>query len=149
MLGFGDKAVELFRMINPIEHARTKETASKYKVEPYIIAADIYGQRNLAGRGGWTWYTGSSSWMYEAGIHYILGLTINKGYLSIKPCIPTTWKEYKIHYKYGDSIYNIIVKNASSKNTGVETMIVDGMIIDGKKIKLENDSRVHNVEIIM
>ena len=149
MLGFGDKALELFRMINPIEHARTKEAASKYKVEPYVVAADIYGAENLAGRGGWTWYTGSSSWMYEAGIRYILGLTIEKGYLSIKPCIPTNWKEYKIHYKYGNSMYNIIVKNQNEKNIGVETMIVDNMVIDEKKIKLEDDNRVHNVEIIM
>ena len=70
MLGFGDKATELFRMINPIEHARTKEASNKYKVEPYVIAADIYGYGNMAGRGGWTWYTGSSSWMYEAGLQY-------------------------------------------------------------------------------
>ena len=76
MLGFGDKATEYFRMINPIEHSRTKETAKKYKVEPYVIAADIYGAGNLAGRGGWTWYTGSSSWMYKAGIEYILGMKI-------------------------------------------------------------------------
>ena len=149
MLGFGDKALELFRMINPIEHARTKEAASKYKVEPYVVAADIYGQGNLAGRGGWTWYTGSSSWMYEAGLKYILGLTIEKSYLSIKPCIPTTWKEYKIHYKYENTIYNIKVKNENAKNIGVETMIVDGIVIDEKKIKLENDNKVHNVEITM
>lgn len=149
MLGFGDKALELFRMINPIEHARTKQAASKYKVEPYVVAADIYGAGNLAGRGGWTWYTGSSSWMYEAGLHYILGLTIKNGYLSINPCIPTTWKEYKIHYKYKNSIYNINVKNQNAKNTGVETMILDGRVIDEKKIKLENDARVHNIEIIM
>ena len=149
MLGFGDKAIELFRMINPIEHARTKEAATKYKVEPYVVAADIYGQGNLAGRGGWTWYTGSSSWMYEAGLKYILGLTIEKGYLSIKPCIPTTWKEYKIHYKYENTIYNIKVKNENAKNTEIETMIVDGIVINEKKIKLENDNKVHNVEIIM
>ena len=149
MLGFGDKAVDLFRMINPIEHARTKEEASKYKVEPYVVAADIYGTGNLAGRGGWTWYTGSSSWMYEAGIRYILGLTIEGRYLSIKPCIPTTWKEYNIYYKYGNSMYNINVKNQNSKNTGVDTMIVDGIVIDEKKIKLDDDNRAHNIEIIM
>ena len=68
-------------MINPIEHARTKEMANKYKVEPYVVAADVYGQENLAGRGGWTWYTGSSSWMYEAGLKYILGLKIENGEL--------------------------------------------------------------------
>ncbi len=149
MLGFGDKAVELFRMINPIEHARAKEAASKYKVEPYVVAADIYGQGNLAGRGGWTWYTGSSSWMYEAGLHYILGFNVEKGYLSINPCIPITWKEYKIHYKYGNSIYNIIVKNPNAKNTGVETMIVNGEVIEEKKIYLQDNGRVNNVEIYM
>ena len=83
MLGFGDKALELYRMINPIEHARTKEASAKYKVEPYVIPADIYGTGNLAGRGGWTWYTGSSSWYYKAGIEYILGLQIEKGILKI------------------------------------------------------------------
>ena len=81
MLGFGNKATEWYRMINPIEHTRTKDAAKKYKVEPYVIAADISSQRNLAGRGGWTWYTGSSSWMYEAGIKYLLGLKIENGEL--------------------------------------------------------------------
>lgn len=87
MLGFGDKAVELFRMINPIEHSKTRESAQKYKVEPYAIVADIYSHENLSGRGGWSWYTGSSSWMIKLGIEYILGLKIEKGILTIKPCI--------------------------------------------------------------
>ncbi len=122
MLGFGDKATEYFRMINPIEHARTKEAANKYKVEPYIIAADIYGQGNLAGRGGWTWYTGSSSWMYTAGIKYILGLNVENGYLSISPSIPNEWKEYSIRYKFKNSIYNIKVSNNSGINKGVSNI---------------------------
>ncbi len=79
------KQENLYRMINPIEHSRTKEAAIKYKVEPYVIPADIAGQRNLAGRGGWTWYTGSSSWMYETGIKYILGLRIHQGKLFMEP----------------------------------------------------------------
>lgn len=149
MLGFGDKALELFRMINPIEHARTKEAALKYKVEPYVIAADIYGQGNLAGRGGWTWYTGSSSWMYEAGLKYILGINIQKGYLSINPAIPSNWKEYSIRYKNGNSIYNIQVKNPNGKNTGVETMILNGQIVEEKKIYLQDDGKVHYLEVIM
>lgn len=149
MLGFGNKAVELFRMINPIEHSKTKEEAKKYKVEPYVVAADIYGERNLIGRGGWTWYTGSASWMYEAGIHYILGLTIKDGYLSINPCISSDWKEYEIEYKYKNTTYNIIVRNSQAKCTGVETMIVDSMVIDEKKIKLVEDNREHRIEIIM
>ena len=116
MLGFGEKAIELYKMINPIEHSRTIEASSKYKVEPYVIPADIYGKGNLAGRGGWTWYTGSSSWYYKAGIEYILGIKIEKGYLKIEPCIPKEWKEYEVKYRYGDGIYNIKIKNPENKN---------------------------------
>ena len=80
MFGFGDKALEFYKMINPIEHSKSKEIAQKYKVEPYVLAADIYGIGNLAGQGGWTWYTGSSSWYYIAGREYILGLKIEKDF---------------------------------------------------------------------
>lgn len=135
MLGFGDKATELYRMINPIEHARTKETSKKYKVEPYIIPADIYGTGNLAGRGGWTWYTGSASWYYKAGIEYILGLKIEKGYLIFEPCINKEWKEYQIQYKWKDSIYNIKVQNPDGKNSGVSKVLLNGVEVDNK-IKL-------------
>ena len=149
MLGFGDKALEYYRMINPIEHARTKEAANKYKVEPYVIAADIYGGMNLAGRGGWTWYTGSSSWYYEAGIEYILGLKIRKGTLSIEPCIPSNWKEYLIRYKYGKSIYNIKVNNPSGKNTGIEKVIINGNESTEKIIKLDDNGGIFDIEVIM
>ena len=149
MLGFGDKATELFRMINPIEHSKTKEEVRKYKVEPYVVAADVYEQKNLAGRGGWTWYTGSSSWMYEAGLHYILGLTIKDGYLSINPCIPKDWKEYKIRYIYKNTTYNIYVRNPNFKNTGVEKMIVNNKLVEDKKIKLLEQNGINNIEIIM
>ena len=155
MLGFGDKATEYFRMINPIEHSRTKETAKKYKVEPYVIAADIYGAGNLAGRGGWTWYTGSSSWIYKAGIEYILGMKIKgniekkKQTLTFNPCIPKGWKEYSIKYKYGNSVYNIKIKNPNGKNTGVEKFILNGKEIEEKEIVLEENAGINNVEIIM
>lgn len=147
LLGFGDKAVEYFRMINPIEHSRTKEEATKYKVEPYVIAADIYGAGNLKGRGGWTWYTGSSSWFYEAGIRYILGLTIEKGILSMNPCIPSNWKEYTIRYKYGESIYHIKVTNPNAKNTGVEKFTINGEEIQDKKINLIKTGGIYNIEV--
>lgn len=111
----GDKAVEWYRMITPIEHARTKESANKYKVEPYVIAADVYGAQNLAGSGGWTWYTGSSSWYYMAGVYYILGLKITHNSLSIEPCIPKDWTEYSMRFKFGESIYNIKVKIQTGK----------------------------------
>ena len=137
MLGFGDKAVEYFRMINPIEHSRTKDEANKYKVEPYVVAADIYGG-NLAGRGGWTWYTGSSSWLYEAGIRYILGLNIEGNILRIEPHIPSTWKEYSIRYKYGASIYNITVNNRMIDNKEGIRIIINGEVVKNEENYVEN-----------
>ncbi len=148
LLGFGDKALDLYKMINPIEHSRTKEASKKYKVEPYVIAADIYGIGNLTGKGGWTWYTGSSSWYYKAGIEYILGLKIEKGYLRIEPCIPNNWKEYQIQYKWKESIYNIIIKNPNGKNTGVSKIILDGKETENN-IKLDGSRRIYKIEAIM
>lgn len=148
MLGFGDKATELYRMINPIEHARTKEASKKYKVEPYVIAADVYGAGNLAGQGGWTWYTGSSSWYYKAGIEYLLGLKVEKGYIRIEPCIPKEWKEYQMQYKWKESIYNIKVKNPEGKNTGVSKVILNGEEVENC-IKLDGSRNIYQIEVIM
>ena len=148
ILGFGDKALELYRMINPIEHARTKDAVQKYKVEPYIIPADIYGAKNLAGRGGWTWYTGSSSWYYIAGIQYILGLKIEEGNMKFSPSIPRDWKEYKIKFKWKKSIYNIEVKNKNGKAGEVSEVYLDGKKVENN-IKLESTGKVYNVKIIL
>ena len=152
ILGFGDKALEYYRMINPIEHSRTKEASNKYKVEPYVIPADIYGAGNLAGRGGWTWYTGSASWYYMAGIEYILGFKIENNTIKINPCIPKDWKEYEIKYRYKNAIYNIKVKNPEGKNTGVSKIIINGNEIENGKengIKLDERANVYNIEVIM
>lgn len=148
MLGFGDKALDLYKMINPIEHSRTKEASQKYKVEPYVISADVYGASNLAGRGGWTWYTGSSSWFYKAGIEYILGLKVENEYLKIEPCIPKDWKEYQIRYKWKDSVYNIKVKNPEGKSTGVTKVIVNGIETENR-IKLDGSGKVYNMEVVL
>ena len=136
-LGMGNKAEEYFRMINPIEHARTKDAAWKYKVEPYVIAADIYSNKNLAGRGGWTWYTGSSSWMYIAGIQYVLGLNIADGYLWLNPNIASSWREYSIRYKWKETTYQIKVRNPNGKQSGITKMLKNGEEVPDKKIKLE------------
>ena len=148
MLGFGDKVAELFRMINPIEHSRTRESSNKYKVEPYVIPADVYGAGNLAGRGGWTWYTGSSSWFYTAGIEYILGIKIKENVLSFNPCIPKTWKEFTCRYKYGESIYNIKFSNPTGKNTGVTKINLNGTEIENS-ILLDKTGKIYNVEVEM
>ena len=147
-LGFGDKALEYFRMINPIEHARTKDEARKYKVEPYSIPADIYSAENLAGRGGWTWYTGSSSWFYKIGLENILGFKIQKNKLTINPCIPKEWKEYSIKYRYRKTIYNIKVKNLSKSNK-IQTIYLNNEEIGEENIKLIDNGKINEIVIIM
>lgn len=148
MLGKGDKAVEWYKMITPIEHARTKDASNKYKVEPYVIAADVYGTQNLAGSGGWTWYTGSSSWYYLVGIQYILGLNVYHNYMSFNPCIPKDWEKFEIKYKFEESIYNIKVKNPDRKNSGISKVLIDGVECENK-IQLNGNGKVFNIEVIM
>ncbi len=100
------------------------------------------------GQGGWTWYTGSSSWFYKAGIEYILGLKIRSGNLSISPCIPSTWEEYSIRYEYGTSIYNIKVTNKSKQEPNVvKSFKVNGEEIEEKEIKLIDNGRIYEIEV--
>lgn len=148
-LGFGDKAIEFYEMISPINHSDTQEKSNIYKIEPYVISADIYSNPDMQGRGGWSWYTGSSSWYYKAGIEYILGLKINNGKMQINPCIKSEWKEFEIRYKYKSSCYNIKVLNPDGKNTGVSEIKVDGIIQKNKEIILRDDDRKYYVEIKM
>ena len=149
ILGFGDKAVEFAELINPIEHSKTKEEAKRFKLEPYVMEADIYSNKDLLGRGGWNWYTGSSSWYIKAVLEYILGLKIQDGYLKVEPCISKNWKEYEINYKYKKSVYNIIVKNENGKNTGVDTFLLNGVEVKEKKIPLKDDGKIYNIKIFM
>ena len=149
ILGDGNKAIEWYKMINPIEHSRTKKEANRYKVEPYVMPADIYGNQNLLGQGGWTWYTGSSSWFYKAGIEYILGFKIENNILRINPCISKDWREFSMRYKFGRSIYNIKVKNPSGKCFGVNKILVNGEEMPNKAILLVDDGRVNEVVVEM
>ena len=149
LLSQGDKATKYYKYLTPIEHSRTREIANKYKVEPYAIVADMYGNASLIGRGGWTWYTGSSSWYFKIGIEEILGLKIQNGILSINPCIDSTWKEYTIKYKFKNSIYNIKVKNPNNKQTGVISFKLNGQEIESKQIKLIDDGRINEIDVVM
>ena len=110
MLNKPDMVMNIYKKINPIEHTKSKDSIMKYKVEPYAIEADIYSEDNLAGRGGWTWYTGSSSWLYEAQNKYILGLHIHHGKLRINPCVPKDWKEFEVTFKWKEATYTIKYK---------------------------------------
>ena len=135
-------------MINPIEHSNTKDRADRYKIEPYVIPADIYGSGDLLGRGGWRWYTGSSSWYYIAGIEDILGLKIKEQKLTLNPCVPKEWEEYFIQYKFGESIYNIRVKNINKTNE-VKKMMLNNQEIKEKQIKLIDNQKINDIEIMI
>ena len=147
MLRNGDRAGEYFRIINPIEHARTKDGVLRYKVEPYVVAADIYASSSMMGRGGWTWYTGSSSWLYIAGLENILGITRHGNMLRINPCIPHNWNGFRVEYLYEDTKYVIEIKNPDFKSNGLNNIWLDDKLIMTNEIVLKNDKKIHRIEI--
>ncbi|MEO7367392.1 MAG: glycosyl transferase family 36, partial [Gemmatimonadaceae bacterium] len=146
--GDGDRAMHLYQMINPVTHALTPEAVAQYKVEPYVVAADIYTAEGHLGRGGWTWYTGSASWLYRVGLEAILGFTKRGETLEIDPCIPSAWKEFTIEYRHGGSKYSIIVQNPSGAHRGVSSTMLDGKRIDGP-IQLVSDGSDHDVIVTL
>jgi cyclic beta-1,2-glucan synthetase len=148
-LGQGDRAVELFRMLNPISHADTPEKTARYKVEPYVIAADIYGVPPHVGRGGWTWYTGSSAWMYRLGIEAILGITRVGNALKFNPCIPRDWTGFKVNYRFGNTHYKISVENPHNINRGIQQVLLDGVPLPDGLIPLVNDGQPHEVRVVL
>lgn len=115
-LNKNDEAYNLLKKANPVEHTRSKEAIEIYKVEPYVVAADIYWADNLKGHGGWTWYTGSSAWMYETQIKYILGINVYHKTLTIIPHVPSTWQEYEVTFRYKNAIYHIKAKRLPETN---------------------------------
>jgi cyclic beta-1,2-glucan synthetase len=148
-LGQGDLAGELFRLVNPIYHSDTPEKANRYKVEPYVVAADIYGMPPHIGRGGWTWYTGSSGWMYRLGIETLLGLRLEGHQLKIDPCIPGDWPGFELVYRYFDTSYHIYVENPQGVNRGVKQVELDGTVVPEGSIHLEQDGGQHKIRVIM
>jgi cellobiose phosphorylase len=148
-LGQGDRAAELFHLLNPINHADTAEKASRYKVEPYVIAADVYGVAPHIGRGGWTWYTGSSAWMYRLGIEAILGISKLGNTLKIDPCIPHDWQGFKVDYRFGSIHYKISVENPRQVNQGVRQILLDGNLLSEHLIPLADDGRQHEVHVLL
>jgi cyclic beta-1,2-glucan synthetase len=149
MMGDGDKASELFSLVNPINHTRTNRECSIYKVEPYVVPADVYAVYPHIGRGGWTWYTGSANWIYKAGLESILGFKKYADKLVIDPCIPRKWEEYTVNYKYMETSYQITVSNPNSICKGVASIVVDGKVVDDKGIQLVNDKKTHKIKVLM
>jgi len=149
ILGQGDRATALFQLLNPINHTDTPEKVNRYRVEPYVVAADVYSSPPHAGHGGWTWYTGSASWMYRLGVEAILGLKRTGKTLQINPCIPKGWKVYGLTYRDGETSYHIQVENPSGVNRGVKQVILDGRTLPQKEIPLVTDRQEHQVEVLM
>ncbi len=147
--GLGDEAMELFHMINPINHARTPEGADWYKGEPYAVAADVYAHASHVGRGGWTWYTGSAGWMYQAGIDSLMGLRRRGDTLTMDPCIPAMWPECEIDLRHGASLYRIVIENPERRQRGVRSATLDGDAVNAAQIPLLDDGREHAVVIVL
>jgi cyclic beta-1,2-glucan synthetase len=148
-LGQGEHAMELFDMLNPINHSNTPEKAAHYQVEPYVIAADIYSVPPHTGKGGWTWYTGSSGWMYRLGIEAILGISRVGSALIINPCIPHTWPGFKANYRFGSTHYKINVENSQAVNPGVQQIRLDGVLLNVSLIPLVDDGQPHEIDLVM
>ena len=149
-LGDGDKAAELFAMLNPITHARTEAGVQRYKVEPYVVAADVYAEPPHVGRGGWTWYTGSAGWMYRAGLESILGFRLRGTRLVVDPCIPRAWPGFELVFRYGSARYDLVVENPRDASRGVSSVEVDGVSLDGDlSIRLADDRTTHRIRIVL
>jgi cyclic beta-1,2-glucan synthetase len=148
-LGDGDTAGRLFRLLNPISHAGSPQQVQKYRVEPYSIAADIYGEPPHKGRGGWTWYTGSAGWMYRLGVERLLGLKLEGARMRFDPCIPGAWEGYHVTFRHCGSVYEIQVDNPQGVNKGVKSVQIDGKVIDGDAVEFVGDGGEHSIRIIL
>ena len=159
LLGQGDRAGELFDILNPIRHSDTAEAVACYQVEPYVACADVYAVAPYVGRGGWTWYSGSAGWLYRAGLEAILGFQPQGDHLRISPCIPKSWPRYDIVYRHRDkqgivTPYEITVENPAGVHRGVIRVELDGVeqsisARDAARIPLLEDARTHRVRIVL
>ena len=145
-MGDGRRAWELLAMINPVNHARSPEETAIYKVEPYVVAADVYAVSPHIGRGGWTWYTGSAGWMYRLIVESLLGLRLEVDTLRVAPCLPADWKGFTVHYRYRDTLYHITVVQVSA-GKGETRVTVDGVERHDNAIPLVDDRQEHMVEV--
>jgi len=148
MLGDGDAAADLFRLLNPINHAATAADVARYKVEPYVVAADVYSVAPHTGRGGWTWYTGTAAWLYRAGVEAILGIRREGSTLAIQPCLPSSWPGYEATVVFGATRYDIRVDNAQPHGSGwAATLDGEALDPDGSSVRVPLDGRGHRLDL--
>jgi cyclic beta-1,2-glucan synthetase len=148
MLGQGTRAVQLFDLLSPISHTSSPETLSRYKVEPYVVAADVYGVGSHVGRGGWTWYTGSAAWLYRVGLESILGFHLEGDRLRLDPCIPAAWPGFEITYRHRSATYRIVVDNPAKVERGVKSVRVNGSE-QANGVVLLADEGTHEVRVVL
>jgi cyclic beta-1,2-glucan synthetase len=151
MLGHGAEAAKLFSFLNPINHTSSRVDVQRYKVEPYVVAADIYSVAPHVGRGGWTWYTGSASWMYRAGLEWILGFRVRAGKLILTPSIPADWPSFEIFFRYASARYEILIENPDRVSHGVARVELDGIKLGTGEghITLTDDNRKHEIRVTL
>ncbi|HEX6670449.1 MAG TPA: protein ndvB, partial [Gemmatimonadales bacterium] len=147
MRGDGERAFALFQLLNPLERTRTAEAVATYRTEPYVVAADVYSAEGHVGRGGWTWYTGSASWMYRVGLEAILGFTKEGNRLRIDPRVPDAWPEFRLDYRYGGAMYEVVVERPAVARAGAQQVMLDGRALEGEWIDLVDDGGRHSVVI--
>jgi cellobiose phosphorylase len=146
-MGENDRAWELFSLLNPIHHGGNPEQIAIYKVEPYVVAADIYSLAPHAGRGGWTWYTGAAGWMYRLVLETLLGVKLEGDRLRLAPRLPKGWTSYKIHYRHRQTVYHIAITRLAADATGANRLFLDGTELDMETVPLVDDRRDHSVEL--
>jgi cellobiose phosphorylase len=139
------RAWELMTMINPVNHALTPEESAVYKVEPYVVAADVYAVSPHTGRGGWTWYTGSAGWMYRLVLESLLGVRLDVDKLRFAPCLPPAWKSFALHYRYRETEYHITFVQGDQARP--VTVTVDGALQTEPVVPLVDDRKAHSVEV--
>jgi cellobiose phosphorylase len=147
-LGETERAWEMFDLMNPITHGSTPQSIATYRVEPYVVAADVYGVAPHVGRGGWTWYTGSAGWMYRLVTESLLGLYLESNTLRFAPHAPQRWPSYKIHYRFHQSQYHITITN-SGKGSSIKSLAIDGILQTEFSVPLINDGKDHDVAIAL
>jgi cellobiose phosphorylase len=147
LMGNNERAWELFALLNPVHHGGTPEQIATYKVEPYVVAADVYAVAPHTGRGGWTWYTGSAGWMYRLLIETLLGVNLEGDRLRLAPRLPKSWPACKIHYRYRQTVYHITITGVAAGSTEMNLLSLDGSEISGNTIPLQDDRREHVAEL--
>ncbi|HEY7612141.1 MAG TPA: glucoamylase family protein [Gemmatimonadales bacterium] len=147
LAGDGERAFALFQLINPLERTRTAKGVATYRTEPYVVAADVYSAEGQVGRGGWTWYTGSASWMYRVGLEAILGFYKEGDRLRIDPRVPQAWPEFRLEYRHGTAVYEIVVERPAAARSGAQEVLLDGRAIEGEWVELVDDRARHAVVV--